>query len=122
MCLSATASDAAAHFVNSAYVNCTANNLPCAKLHSAQEIQTALKARTTVPIGEFEGRMGYMNPTGGWAESGRALAVGIKRVRQEGGTVRAGAEVVGLVKDGRKVKGVRLESGEEVLGDLVLVS
>lgn len=63
-----------------------------------------------------------MNPTGGWAESGRALGVGIERVREAGGDVRAGQEVVGLVKDGRNVMGVKLRDGEEVMGDLIVVS
>ncbi len=39
-----------------------------------------------------------------------------------GGTVRAGCEVVGLVQDGRTVKGVILETGEEIKADLVVVS
>lgn len=70
----------------------------------------------------MEGIIGYANPTGGWGESGRALEIGIKRVRQLGGEVRAGAEVTGIKKEGKKVKGVKLRSGEEVEGDLIVVS
>ena len=122
MCLSATSSSSGTHFVDQAYQNCRSCDLPCERLESAQAIREALRARTSVPVGEFEGRVGYMNPTGGWAESGRALAVAIERVKREGGNVRAGAEVVGLLKEGKRVQGVRLKSGEEVKGDLVLVS
>jgi hypothetical protein len=39
-----------------------------------------------------------------------------------GGKVRGGCEVVGLEKNGRRVEGVKLKSGEVVKGDLVLVS
>lgn len=121
-CLSASSSTSGRHFVESAYTNCLSNDLPCERLLSPGEIRTALSKQTSVPIGDFEGRLGYRNPTGGWAESGRALEVGIKRVRQGGATVRSGCEVVGLIKQGRRVEGVKLKDGEEVRGDLVLVS
>jgi hypothetical protein len=43
-------------------------------------------------------------------------------VQAAGGTVKSGKEVVGLIKEGRVVRGVRLGDGTEELGDLVLVS
>lgn len=42
-------------------------------------------------------------------------------VTKEGGVVRGGCEVVGLQKDGKKIDGVVLKSGEVVKGDIILV-
>ncbi len=51
------------------------------------------------------------------------MEVGIKRISQMGGTVRAGCEVVGLVRgNGGRVEAVVLKSGEEVKADVVIVS
>ena len=47
--------------------------------------------------------------------------MGLGMVVKEGGVVRGGCEVVGLEKDGKRVKGVVLKSGEVVRGDIVLV-
>lgn len=69
-----------------------------------------------------------MNPNSGWAEAGRAVSVGLRRITHEyGGVIRAGCEVRALVeeegKDGKKVvKGVELCSGEKVMGDIVIIA
>ena len=83
----------------------------------------SVKARipADIPAGPLQGREGYANPVGGWAEAARATEVGLKRVEKLGGKVRGGCGVVGLQKKERKVEGVVLESGEVVLGDLVIV-
>jgi glycine/D-amino acid oxidase-like deaminating enzyme len=47
--------------------------------------------------------------------------VGLGMVVKEGGVVRGGCEVVGLQKEGKRVEGVVLKSGEVVKGDIVLV-
>ncbi len=68
----------------------------------------------------------------GWAEAGRALAVGIKRFEGElGGKIMRGREVVGLMERTEAadtesgtttVQGVILASGEKVYADLVVVA
>jgi sarcosine oxidase/L-pipecolate oxidase len=83
---------------------------------------------TTSRLGQFHNRTAYLNPHSGWAEAGRAVAVGLRRIANEyGGVIRAGCEVVGLVEEQgtdekRVVKGVQLVSGEKVLGDIVVVA
>ena len=77
---------------------------------------------SAVSTGDFAGRSGYFNPISGWAEAGRATAVGIKKVRQLSGTIRVGCEIVGLLHEGRRVSGVKLRDGEEIKGDVVVVS
>lgn len=108
-------------FVSSAYRNCRSFNIDAMIVPDASTIKTRFP--TTTPTGSFGTRQGYSNPIGGWAEAGRAVEVGIKRARQMGATVRAGCEVVGLVRGegGRKVEAVVLKSGEEVKADVVVV-
>ena len=55
--------------------------------------------------------------TGGASKLPEALA-GI--VREHGGEVRTGADVVKVLTDGKRVTGVRLESGEELRADVVV--
>ena len=83
----------------------------------------SVKARIPedIPSGPLQGREGYANPVGGWAEAARATEVGLKRVQKLGGSVRGGCRVVGLEKREKKVEGVVLESGEVVRGDLIIV-
>lgn len=124
MCLSAPTSAEGHHFVEQAYHNCVASKLPCARLNNEADIKRAFAERLDAPAGGYEGKKGYLNTTGGWAESGRSLEVAIRMVRQLGGVVRGGYEVQGLIKDksGKKVLGVKVKGEEDVLGDLVVVS
>lgn len=48
--------------------------------------------------------------------------MGLGLVVKEGGVVRGGCEVVGLEKEGKRIRGVVLKSGEVVRGDIILVS
>ena len=109
-------------FVSSAYKNCKELGIQVKITPNSESIKTQFAAGT--PTGSFGTRQGYSNPIGGWAEAGRAVDVGIKRIRQMGGMVRAGCEVVGLVRgnDPRRVEAVVLMSGEEVKADVVVVS
>ena len=119
--LSAADSLEGSKFVNAAYSNCTRLGIDAVIVPDATAIKACFPSETST--GSFGGRQGYSNPVGGWAEAGRAVEVGIKRIRQMGGKVRAGCEVVGLVKGqgGRRVEAVVLKSGEEVEADLVVV-
>ena len=75
-----------------------------------------------VPTGAFPDEHGYYNPIGGWAEATRGTKAGLDQVRKLGGTIRAGAAVENLIIEGRTVHGVVLKGGEEIRGDLVVVS
>ncbi|WVQ81747.1 hypothetical protein IAT38_003872 [Cryptococcus sp. DSM 104549] len=119
ICLSTPDEEAGMEFVNAAYQNCLDTNTPAKLVNDVPAIKEIFGPLNT---GSFGDRKGYHNSIGGWAEAGRAVEVGLKMVRQLGGTIRAGAEVVGLVKDGKKVQGVILKDGEQVLGDLVVAA
>lgn len=123
MCLSAPTSAEGHHFVEQAYINCTASNLPCARLNNEADIARAFAERLDAPAGGYDGKKGYLNTTGGWAESGRSLEVAIRMVRRLGGVVRGGFAVEGLIRDagGKKVKGVKVRGEDDVMGDLVVV-
>lgn len=109
-------------FVNSAYKNCRDLGLDATLLPDATAIKPVVDRDNCFTTGSFGNRQGYINPIGGWGESGRAVEVGLRRAKKLGAVVRAGAEVTGLIKEGKDIKGVELKSGEKVFGDLVVVS
>jgi len=116
----ASADDTYGHkFVTSAYKNLKANNIAATLTPTPESIKAL--APNDIKIGPLKGREGYANPVGGWAEAARATKVGLGMVVKEGGVVRGGCEVVGLEKEGKRVQGVVLKSGEVVRGDIVLV-
>jgi sarcosine oxidase/L-pipecolate oxidase len=96
-----------------------ANNIAATLTPTPESIKAL--APNDIKIGPLKGREGYANPVGGWAEAARATKVGLGMVVKEGGVVRGGCEVVGLQKDGKRVEGVVLKSGEVVRGDVILV-
>ncbi|KAJ9121575.1 hypothetical protein QFC22_002194 [Naganishia vaughanmartiniae] len=139
-------------YVESSYKNVCDNGIPAMHCKTSAEIRKAWPAKfrgedavstltnavstvthlaspsTTRRLGQFHNRTAYLNPHSGWAEAGRAVEVGLRRIANEyGGVIRAGCEVVGLVEerggDGKSVvQGVQLASGEQVLGDIVIVA
>ncbi len=103
-------------FVTGAYANLKSMGVDAAEIPAPASSSIRRFYPDNVPTGDFGGRAGYRNPIGGWAEAGRATAVGIERVRKLGGTVRGGAEVVGLVHDDtkqRELKGVKLATARK---------
>lgn len=117
----ASSSDPYGHkFVTSAYNNLKQYGIPAVLTPDPESLRARFPA--DIPTGPLNGREGYANPIGGWAEAGRATKVGLKRVEKLGGRVRGGCEVVGLQKRGKKVEGVTLKGGEVVKGDIVIVS
>ncbi len=63
---------------------------------------------------------GYVNPEGGWAESGKVVAALAERARREGVTLREGVRVRPLEGHG-PVDGVVTEDGEAIAGGTVIV-
>lgn len=106
-------------FVSSAYTNCLSMGISAQLVTSSSDIRAKFPGE--VSTGSFGDRVGYANPIGGWAEAGRATLVGLERVQKLGGKVLPGKEVVGMIKQGREVRGVRVKGGEEIRGDLVVV-
>ncbi|EIW70496.1 hypothetical protein TREMEDRAFT_60999 [Tremella mesenterica DSM 1558] len=106
-------------FVMSSLAQCERMGVKAIHAQTSDQLQGFFPGIRT---GKFEGLEGYLNTSGGWAEATRAMKLGLERVRQLGGRVRSGAQVVGLIKDGIKVKGVILNDGEEVLCDLLVIA
>ncbi|KAL7421967.1 hypothetical protein Q5752_003739 [Cryptotrichosporon argae] len=107
-------------FVTRAYANCLAAGIDVSLLPTPAAIRARLPAGPRA--GPLDGQQGYHNPVGGWAEAGRAVEVGLARVRALGGRVLSGKEVVRLLKDGKRVTGVATRDGNEFRADLVLVA
>lgn len=109
-------------YVAESFKNCTDINLDPKPVNTGAEIKAIFPKE--LETGSFAGRVGYMNKTGGWAESGRAIEIGLKRVQQLGGRIIAGAEVVSLKtgEDGKTVTRVVLKDETEIAADLVVVA
>jgi len=119
-CLASADNEKGHNFVTSAYKNLKAYNIAATLTPTPESIKAL--APNDIKLGPLKGREGYANPVGGWAEAARATKVGLGLVVKEGGVVRGGCEVAGLEKEGRRVQGVVLKSGEVVRGEIILVS
>lgn len=64
---------------------------------------------------------GYLNPAGGWVESGRLVAALGARAAAEGVELLQHTSFVGLLERGSRVGGVRTASGEELPAERVLM-
>lgn len=73
-------------------------------------------------VASFDNKTGYVNPIGGWADAELAVRLGHKTIQKLGGSIEGGKEVAELVGDGRRVKGVKLVSGEVITADFVVVA
>jgi glycine/D-amino acid oxidase-like deaminating enzyme len=67
-------------------------------------------------------RDGFFHAKGGYAESGRAVAVMARRAGEIGVTLMVGGQVASLVERSGQVTGVRDASGREIGADHVLVA
>ncbi|MCW5876537.1 MAG: FAD-dependent oxidoreductase [Anaerolineales bacterium] len=63
---------------------------------------------------------GYYNPQGGWAASGRVVALLAKRAEQAGVTILGGVAFAELLEAGGRVTGLRAADGQEYHGDQVV--
>lgn len=97
--------------------------LPVRKTSDPASIRAAFpKHLADGRLARFDTQQGYLNPVSGWAEAGRAVEVGIERIKKMGGDVRAGCEVVGLVERRGAVRGVKLADGQTLPAELVVVA
>ena len=65
---------------------------------------------------------GYLNPQGGWAESGKVVARLIGETRDAGVRVHEGEAFSRLHERGSRIVGIETVSGELLRGDLVLMA
>ncbi|BEJ16306.1 hypothetical protein CspHIS471_0509110 [Cutaneotrichosporon sp. HIS471] len=121
MCLSGS-DPRGTKYVQESYKNCNALNLEPRAKNSSAEIKGVFPPG--LATGAFPDRVGYHNVTGGWAESGRSIEIGLRRVQELGGKILAGAEVMSFQKanDGKTVTGVVLKDGRVIPADLVVVA
>ena len=67
-------------------------------------------------------RDGYLNPTGGWAESGRVVAQLAGLASSRGVAIHEGEAFASFIEKGTRITGVRDAAGREWHADLVLVA
>jgi glycine/D-amino acid oxidase-like deaminating enzyme len=67
-------------------------------------------------------RDGYLNPTGGWAESGRVVARLAALASSRGVAIHEGAAFASWIEKGTRIAGVRDAAGREWRADRVLVA
>ncbi|ORY84108.1 FAD dependent oxidoreductase [Leucosporidium creatinivorum] len=96
-------------------------------LQTPESIKNFLRAegRADVPIADIaDSAMAYHNPTGGWAEAGRAVEKLLERIKELGGKIVPGASLAALLytDDGKDVRGVRTQDGKEFLADKVIIA
>lgn len=84
---------------------------------SAAEIQARFPAWNPVDHPEA-----YFNPRAGWAESGEVVARLIAQAKKLGVKLYAGAEMAGLIEEGRRAIGVRAADGREFEAETVVVA
>lgn len=65
---------------------------------------------------------GYLNPRGGWAESGNVVAWLAQQARREGVQLFEHCAYAGLLETGSRVLGVRTQDGREFRADLTLLA
>jgi len=65
---------------------------------------------------------GYLNPTGGWAESGKVVAWLAQKARREGVEVFEHSAFAQFLEDGSRVVGVQAKDGREFRADLTLLA
>ncbi len=63
---------------------------------------------------------GYLNPGGGWAESGRVVSALAARAASRGVAIHQHAAFAALIEDGSRIVGVRDSAGREWRADLAL--
>lgn len=65
---------------------------------------------------------GYLNPTGGWAESGKVVAWLARKARRDGVEVFEHCAFAQFLEDGSRVVGVQAQGGREFRADLTLLA
>ena len=65
---------------------------------------------------------GYLNPTGGWAESGKVVAWLVRKARRDGVEVFEHCAFAQFLEDGSRVVGVQAKDGREFRADLTLLA
>ncbi len=89
---------------------------------AVQELKLRPEIEAAVGAGGGSGDWGYINKRSGWADAEGGMLWLRKQVEALGRVDFRQGEVTSLVKDGNKVTGAKLTSGEIVGADLVIVA
>lgn len=65
---------------------------------------------------------GYLNIDGGWVYSTGGVERAMQLVRELGGQIIPGKEVISLIKSGHMTKGVKCGDGNEFAADVVVLA
>jgi glycine/D-amino acid oxidase-like deaminating enzyme len=90
--------------------------------HGLQRVKTADLRKAHPAWNAAAYRDGYLNPTGGWAESGQVVTSLAALAELRGVTIYGGSRFASFIEKGARVTGVRDAAGREWNADLVLVA
>ncbi|KAI0079301.1 FAD dependent oxidoreductase [Panus rudis PR-1116 ss-1] len=107
-------------YTDSAYKNDVANGARIEPLNTEEAIRAVFPPN--VKTGSFEGKSGYINRDGGWANASQGIKLMMDKVLALGGRIVPGKAVVDLMKRDGKTAGVRCADGSEIEADLVVIA
>jgi glycine/D-amino acid oxidase-like deaminating enzyme len=90
--------------------------------HSAELLDSSTIARRFPAWNADLYPVGYFNPQGGWAPSGRVVSLIAARAKDAGVSIFEGAKITELLEASGKVQGVITETGENYEADWVVIA
>ncbi len=90
--------------------------------HKVERVDTAYLRKRFPALNAEMFRDGYFNPRGGWAESGRVVAMLAQEARDAGIEIIENTKVSNWIEQGSQVIGVRTSNGIERRADWIVVT
>ncbi|EJD08077.1 FAD dependent oxidoreductase [Fomitiporia mediterranea MF3/22] len=88
-----------------------------------ESITLAEVFHSDIPLGsQITHTQSYFNTDGGWAYSKGAIERAMELVKKMGGKIIAGKEVITIIKDQSRTRGVKCRDGSEYAGDVVVLA
>ncbi|KAL2755955.1 hypothetical protein ACRALDRAFT_1082001 [Sodiomyces alcalophilus JCM 7366] len=92
------------------------------ELPNTASVVEAIGADPSTAAANPPGDWGYLNETSGWADAEKSMAWFLKKVRQTGRVTFVHGTAAALTCTGDRVTGARLDSGRQLVADLVIVA
>ncbi|TFK20780.1 FAD dependent oxidoreductase [Coprinopsis marcescibilis] len=107
-------------YAEGAYLNDIAIGGRVSSLLSGKDISSVFPS--TISLGSFENKSGYLNRDGGWANAGQGLEIMIGKVRSLGGNIYSGKQVEKIVVEQGKCKAVVCSDGSHYAAEVVVIA